>query len=113
MPPFADAYSDEEITAVSNYVIGHFGGCQSKVTAAEVRRLRVNARHERPVLGRSHGVLSMLARRASSPRNSRVVSDLHRRAFSFVFGNPPQGRQPKIGKRGNGYPQREVVAPGA
>ena len=26
MPPFADAYSDEEIAAVSNYVIGHFGG---------------------------------------------------------------------------------------
>lgn len=50
MPPFADAYSDEEIAAVSNDVIGHFGGKQSKVTAAEVRRLSVNAGHKRPVL---------------------------------------------------------------
>ena len=40
MPPFADAYSDEEIAAVSNYVIGHFGGKQVKVTAAEVRASR-------------------------------------------------------------------------
>jgi hypothetical protein len=35
----ADAHSDEEIAAVSNDVIGHFGGKQGKVTAAEVRRL--------------------------------------------------------------------------
>jgi mono/diheme cytochrome c family protein len=40
MPPFAAAYSDEEIAAVSNYVIGHFGGKQGKVTAAEVRAFR-------------------------------------------------------------------------
>ena len=40
MPSFADAYSDEEIAAVSNYVIGHFGGKQGKVTAAEVRASR-------------------------------------------------------------------------
>jgi mono/diheme cytochrome c family protein len=40
MPPFADAYSDQEIAAVSNYVIGHFGGKQGKVTAAEVRASR-------------------------------------------------------------------------
>ena len=40
MPPFADAYSDEEIAAVSNYVIGHFGGKRGKVTAAEVRASR-------------------------------------------------------------------------
>jgi len=40
MPRFADAYSDEEIAAVSNYVIGHFGGKQGKVTAAEVRAAR-------------------------------------------------------------------------
>jgi hypothetical protein len=33
MPLFAD----EEIAAVSNYVIRHFGGKQGKVTAAEVR----------------------------------------------------------------------------
>jgi mono/diheme cytochrome c family protein len=40
MPPFAEGYSDEEIAAVSNYVIGHFGGKQGKVTAAEVRQRR-------------------------------------------------------------------------
>jgi mono/diheme cytochrome c family protein len=40
MPSFAAAYSDEEIAAVSNYIIGHFGGKQSKVTPAEVRAAR-------------------------------------------------------------------------
>jgi mono/diheme cytochrome c family protein len=40
MPPFADACSDEEIAAVSNYVIGHFGGKRGNVTAAEVRASR-------------------------------------------------------------------------
>ena len=40
MPSFADAYSDEEIAAVANYVIRHFGGKQGKVTAAEVRASR-------------------------------------------------------------------------
>jgi len=40
MPPFAEAYFDEEIAAVSNYVIGHFGGKQGKVTAADVHASR-------------------------------------------------------------------------
>jgi mono/diheme cytochrome c family protein len=40
MPRFADAYSDEEIAAVSNYVIAHFGGKRGTVTAAEVRASR-------------------------------------------------------------------------
>jgi mono/diheme cytochrome c family protein len=40
MPSFAAAYSDEEIAAVSNYVIGHFGAKQGKVSAAEVRASR-------------------------------------------------------------------------
>ena len=40
MPSFAAAYSDAEIAAVSNYVIGHFGGKQGEVTAAEVRASR-------------------------------------------------------------------------
>jgi mono/diheme cytochrome c family protein len=40
MPSFADAYSDEEIAAVSNYVIGHFGGRRGNVTAAAVRASR-------------------------------------------------------------------------
>jgi mono/diheme cytochrome c family protein len=37
MPSFADAYSDVELAAVSNYVIGHFGGKTGLVTADEVR----------------------------------------------------------------------------
>ena len=41
MPSFSGAYSDEEIASVSNYVIGHFGGKQGMVTAAEVRAARV------------------------------------------------------------------------
>jgi mono/diheme cytochrome c family protein len=40
MPPFAAAYSNEEIAAVSNYVIGRFGGKRGGVTAAEVRASR-------------------------------------------------------------------------
>jgi mono/diheme cytochrome c family protein len=40
MPSFAAAYSDAEIAAVSNYVIGHFGGRRGKVTAADVRASR-------------------------------------------------------------------------
>jgi mono/diheme cytochrome c family protein len=40
MPSFAAAYSDAEIAAVSNYVIGHFGGKRGKVTAADVRASR-------------------------------------------------------------------------
>jgi mono/diheme cytochrome c family protein len=39
MPSFA-AYSDAEIAAVSNYVIGHFGGKRGKVTATDVRASR-------------------------------------------------------------------------
>jgi mono/diheme cytochrome c family protein len=40
MPSFAAAYSDAEIAAVSNYVIGHFGGKRGEVTAADVRASR-------------------------------------------------------------------------
>jgi mono/diheme cytochrome c family protein len=40
MPSFAAAYSDAEIAAVSNYVIGHFGGKQGRVTSADVRAAR-------------------------------------------------------------------------
>jgi mono/diheme cytochrome c family protein len=40
MPRFTDAYSDQEVAAVSNYVIRHFGGKQGKVTATEVRAAR-------------------------------------------------------------------------
>jgi mono/diheme cytochrome c family protein len=40
MPSFAAAYSDAEIAAVSNYVIGHFGGKRGNVTSADVRAAR-------------------------------------------------------------------------
>jgi len=40
MAPFADAYSDQQIAAVSNYIIGHFGGKQGKVRAADVHASR-------------------------------------------------------------------------
>jgi mono/diheme cytochrome c family protein len=40
MPSFAAAYSDAEIAAVSNYVMGHFGGKQGSVTSADVRAAR-------------------------------------------------------------------------
>ena len=40
MPAFGTAYSDQEIAAASNYVIGHFGGKSGRVTPAEVAKRR-------------------------------------------------------------------------
>jgi mono/diheme cytochrome c family protein len=40
MPAFGAAYSDQEIAAVSNYVIGHFGGKTGRVTPAMVKTAR-------------------------------------------------------------------------
>jgi len=40
MPAFGRAYSNQEIAAVSNYVIGHFGGKTGRVTAEEVAKRR-------------------------------------------------------------------------
>jgi mono/diheme cytochrome c family protein len=40
MPGFANGYSDAEVAALTNYVIGHFGGASGEVTADEVRRRR-------------------------------------------------------------------------
>jgi mono/diheme cytochrome c family protein len=40
MPSFGDAYSDAELAAVANYVIGHFGGKSGDVTAQAVRERR-------------------------------------------------------------------------
>jgi mono/diheme cytochrome c family protein len=40
MPAFGAAWSDDDIAAVSNYVIARFGAAPSSITAAEVRRLR-------------------------------------------------------------------------
>jgi mono/diheme cytochrome c family protein len=40
MPAFGAAYSDQEIAAVANYVIGHFGGKTGRVTPTMVRTAR-------------------------------------------------------------------------
>jgi mono/diheme cytochrome c family protein len=40
MPNFAKAYTDAELAAVANYVIGHFGGKTGTVTAANVQDAR-------------------------------------------------------------------------
>ncbi len=40
MPSFANAYTDAEIAAVANYVVGRFGGTPATVTAADVARAR-------------------------------------------------------------------------
>jgi mono/diheme cytochrome c family protein len=40
MPGFADAYSDAEVSALANYVVGHFGGKQAGVTPADVAKRR-------------------------------------------------------------------------
>jgi mono/diheme cytochrome c family protein len=40
MPAFAADYSDAEIAAVANYVIGHFGGKTGQVTPKDVARAR-------------------------------------------------------------------------
>ena len=40
MPSFGEAYSDSEVAALANYVIGHFGGKQGTVTAADVGKRR-------------------------------------------------------------------------
>jgi len=40
MPGFGDAYSDTEIAALSNYVIGHFGNKQGTVTPDDVAERR-------------------------------------------------------------------------
>lgn len=43
MPAFGDAYSDDEIAAVANYVTARFGGKGSKLTAQDVADLRQQA----------------------------------------------------------------------
>jgi mono/diheme cytochrome c family protein len=41
MPSFGRAYSDAEIAALSNYVVGHFGGQQGTLSASEVAKRRI------------------------------------------------------------------------
>jgi mono/diheme cytochrome c family protein len=40
MPPFGPAYSDAELAAVANYVIGHFGGKTGRVTPEDFAKRR-------------------------------------------------------------------------
>ncbi len=40
MPAFGAGYSNTEVAALTNYVIGHFGNKQSEVTPDEVARRR-------------------------------------------------------------------------
>jgi mono/diheme cytochrome c family protein len=40
MPAFGAAYTDQEVAAVTNYVIGHFGGKTGRVTPAMVKKAR-------------------------------------------------------------------------
>jgi mono/diheme cytochrome c family protein len=40
MPAFGNAYSDEEIAAVANYVTARFGSKESQLTAQDVAELR-------------------------------------------------------------------------
>jgi mono/diheme cytochrome c family protein len=40
MPAFGQAWSDDEIAAVSNYVVARFGATPSSITADDVRKLR-------------------------------------------------------------------------
>jgi len=40
MPAFGDAYNDEEIAAVSNYVTARFGASPSSITPEDVRKMR-------------------------------------------------------------------------
>jgi mono/diheme cytochrome c family protein len=40
MPAFADAYSDTEIAALSNYVLSHFGNKAGSVTPKDVAAAR-------------------------------------------------------------------------
>jgi mono/diheme cytochrome c family protein len=40
MPLFGAAYSDAELAAVANYVIGHFGGKTGRVTPEDVAKRR-------------------------------------------------------------------------
>lgn len=40
MPAFGSAYSDEEVAAVANFVVGHFGDKQGNVTAKQVAEQR-------------------------------------------------------------------------
>jgi mono/diheme cytochrome c family protein len=40
MPAFGDGYSDAEIAAVANYVTARFGTAPSRITAADVGKIR-------------------------------------------------------------------------
>jgi mono/diheme cytochrome c family protein len=41
MPAFGSTYSDAEIASVANFVTARYGATPSRITAAQVARLRV------------------------------------------------------------------------
>ena len=43
MHSFVGAYTDDELAAVTNYIIGHFGGQSGRVTAEDVMQAKVHA----------------------------------------------------------------------
>ena len=42
MPSFGDAYSDEEIAAVTNFVTSRFGSVGSKLTGHDIAKFRTS-----------------------------------------------------------------------
>jgi mono/diheme cytochrome c family protein len=40
MPDFGSAYSDDEVAAVANFVVGHFGEKQGNITTRQVAEQR-------------------------------------------------------------------------
>ena len=44
MPRFEGGFNDDELTALANFTIGHFGGRAGRVTAADVKKARSNHR---------------------------------------------------------------------
>ena len=40
MPAFGSSYTDEELAAVSNYVIGHFGAKRSTIKPSDIAAAR-------------------------------------------------------------------------
>ena len=40
MPSFGDAYTDEELAAIANYVVGHFADRRGRVAGDQIRKAR-------------------------------------------------------------------------
>jgi len=40
MPRFGDAYTDEELAAIANYLVGHFADRRGRVAGDQIRKAR-------------------------------------------------------------------------